>query len=98
MCEKKDADQLCGNRTTDQQLCFRYMVSTIPLLLNPKFRASYSLIAQPYLCRTWSETPKTGFLRTRLNLGFYLIDLTDACVKGVKINLTRKTDKGKHDY
>ena len=22
---------------------------------------------QPGLCRTWSETPKTGFLRTRLN-------------------------------
>ena len=31
-CENKDADQLCGNRTTDQRLCFRYMDSTIPLL------------------------------------------------------------------
>ena len=24
------------------------------------------MIAQPGLCRTWSETPKTGFLTTRL--------------------------------
>ena len=24
ICENKDADQLCGNRTTDQRLCFRY--------------------------------------------------------------------------
>ena len=32
ICENKDADQLCGNRTTDQRLCFRYTDSTIPLL------------------------------------------------------------------
>ena len=32
ICENKAADQLCGNRTTDQRLCFRYMDSTIPLL------------------------------------------------------------------
>ena len=31
-CENKAADQLCGNRITDQRLCFRYMDSTIPLL------------------------------------------------------------------
>ena len=30
--ENKDADQLCGNRTADQRLCFRYMDGTIPLL------------------------------------------------------------------
>ena len=30
--ENKAANQLCGNRTTDQRLCFRYMDSTIPLL------------------------------------------------------------------
>ena len=24
-CENKDADQLCGNRTADQRLCFRYI-------------------------------------------------------------------------
>ena len=26
------------------------------------------MVLQPGLCRTWSETPKTGFLRTRLIL------------------------------
>ena len=32
ICENKAADQLCGNRTSDQGLCFRYTYSTIPLL------------------------------------------------------------------
>ena len=32
ICENKDADQLRGNRETDQRLCFRYIGSTIPLL------------------------------------------------------------------
>ena len=40
ICENKGADQLCGNRTnqlcgnctTNQRLCFRYTDSTIPLL------------------------------------------------------------------
>ena len=31
--ENKDADQLRGNREADQRLCFRYMDSTLPLLL-----------------------------------------------------------------
>ena len=68
ICENKDADQLRGNREADQRLCFRYLDSTIPLL--PKSEMSslfpYSVIAQPSLCRTRSETPKTGFLTTRL--------------------------------
>ena len=34
ICETdKDADQLRGNRETDQRLCFRYTDSTVPLLL-----------------------------------------------------------------
>ena len=32
ICENKDADQLCGNRTADRRLCFRYTDGTIPLL------------------------------------------------------------------
>ena len=68
ICENKDADQLRGNREADQRLCFRYIDSTIPLL--PKYEISSlypsSMTVQPGLCRTWSETPKTGFLRTRL--------------------------------
>ena len=38
ICENKGADQLCGNRTTDQRLCFSYTVSKIPLL--PKSKIS----------------------------------------------------------
>ena len=32
ICKNKDADQLRGNREADQQLCFRYIYSTIPLI------------------------------------------------------------------
>ena len=69
ICENKDADQLRGNREADQPLCFRYTESAISLL--PKYEISSlqpsSVAVQPGLCQTWSETPKTGFLRTRLN-------------------------------
>ena len=68
LCENKGADQLCNNCTADQRLGFRYMDSTIPLLLKseiPSFKPS-SLTAKAGLCRTWSETPKTGFLSLRL--------------------------------
>ena len=68
ICENKAADQLCGKRTTDQRLRFRYMDSAIPLL--PKSEISSLLLssvtAQPSLRWIWSGTPKTGFLRTRL--------------------------------
>ena len=67
ICENKDADQLRGNHEADQHLCFRYTDSTISLL--PKYEISglqpSSVAAQPDLCGTWSEIPKTGFL-TRL--------------------------------
>ena len=36
ICENKDADQLRGNRESDQRLCFRYIDSTVPLLSNQK--------------------------------------------------------------
>ena len=32
ICENKEADQLRGNRETDQRLCFRYIDSSITLL------------------------------------------------------------------
>ena len=70
ICQNKYADQLCGNGEADQRLCFHYTDSKIPLL--PKSEISSlklsSVAAQPDLCGTWSETPKTGFLRTRLIL------------------------------
>ena len=68
ICENKDADQLRGNREADQRLCFRYKDSTIPLL--PKYEITSlltsSVAVQPGFCWTWLETPKTGFLTTRL--------------------------------
>ena len=68
ICENKDVDQLRGNREADQRLCFRYIDSTIPLLPKSESLSLYlfSEAVQPGLCRTWSETPKTGFLTTRL--------------------------------
>ena len=68
ICENKDADQLRGNREADQRLCFRYTDSTITLLSKSEISSLKlsSVGLQPGLCRTWSEPPKTGFLRTRL--------------------------------
>ena len=70
ICENKDADQLRGNREADKRLCFRYIDSTIPLLPIYEILSFYlsSVAVQPDLCGPWSETPKTGFLRTRLDL------------------------------
>ena len=61
ICENKDTDQL-------QRLNFRYTDSIIPLLPKSKISSPEpsSVIVQPGLCRTWSETPKTGFLTSRL--------------------------------
>ena len=70
ICENKDANQLHGNPEADQRLCFHYTDSTIHLF--PKYEISSlqpsSVAVQPGLCGTWSETPKTGFLTTRLIL------------------------------
>ena len=68
ICENKDADQLRGNREADQRLCFRYIDSTIPILSKSEIASlqPFSVAVQPGLCGTWSETPKTGFLTTRL--------------------------------
>ena len=68
ICENKDADQLRGNRVADQRLCFATRIVQSLFYLNPKFQAhTITVTVQPGLCRTWSETLKTGFLRTRLN-------------------------------
>ena len=68
LCENKGADQLRSNCEADQRLCFGYSDSTIPLLLKSEISNVYlfSELVQVGLCRTWSETPKTGFLASRL--------------------------------
>ena len=58
--KQTDADQLRSNCADDQRLCLRCTDSK-SLYYQPS-----SVAAQPGLCRTWSETPKTGFLTTRL--------------------------------
>ena len=94
ICENKDADQLRGNRKADQRPCFRCKDSTIPLL--PKSEISslypYSVAVQPGLCWTWSETPKTGFLRTRLKYyGMYKpCDHPDSCNKDNQIHIMKR--------
>ena len=73
--ENKDAADVCGNRAADQRLCFLYVDSTIPLLL--KFEISClkpsCLAIQLGLCRTWSETPKIGFLKYSLYLDNFVV-------------------------
>ena len=72
ICENKDADQLRSNCAADHRLCFRYIDSTIIILSKSEISSLWpsSVAVQPGLCQTWSETPKTGFLRTRLNFVF----------------------------
>ena len=65
ICENKGADQLRSYYAADQRICFRYIGCTIPLFSKSEVWPS-SVAVQPGLCRTWSETPKTGFLTTRL--------------------------------
>ena len=85
ICENKDADQLLGDREADQRLCFRYRDCAIPLLSKSEISSLQpsSVAKQPSLCRTWSETPKTGFLTMRLIYSF--------CDQNFKICLCRCT-------
>ena len=81
ICENKGADQLRGNHAADQCSCavtvqlisafvFCDIQSTIPLLSESESSSLYpsSVVVQPGLCRTRSETPKTGFFGTQLIL------------------------------
>ena len=68
ICENKGADQLRGNREADQRLCFRYTDSTLSLLIKSEISSFYAASGTVHvgLCQTWLETPKTGFLASRL--------------------------------
>ena len=72
--ENKGSDQLCSNCTADQRLGFRYMESTVLLLLISKISSFYlsSMTAQPDLSWTWSETTKSVFSCHDSNLNYAL--------------------------
>ena len=65
ICENTGADQLHSNCEADQRLCFRYTDSTIPLLSTSKISSlkHSSVLLQPGLCRTCSETTLLVFPR-----------------------------------
>ena len=93
-CENKDADQLRGNREADQRLCFRYTDSTIPLLPKSEISSLQPSSVQPSLCWTWLETPKTGFLTTRLIFKTEILHhLNDLCFRLNTIYFTSITQK-----
>ena len=68
VCENKGADQLHGNCTADQRLCFGYIDSATPL---PPKRENFKPLAIFCGCTArfvsdLVETSKTGYLMTRL--------------------------------
>ena len=67
--ENKGADQLSSNFEADQRLCFCYTDSTIPLLSKSKISSHLlsSVIVQPGLCRTCSETTLLVFPRGEIH-------------------------------
>ena len=71
LCENKGADQLRSNCKANQRLCFRYTDSTLSLIKSEisSFCAASGTV-HVGLCQTWLETPKTGFLASRLKLFF----------------------------
>ena len=73
ICGNEDADQLRCNREADQRLCSRYIDSMHVLSILSKYEISSlqpsCVVVEPGLCGTWSETPKTGFFKTRLIFG-----------------------------
>ena len=71
ICEKKDADQLRGNREADQRLCFHYKDNTIPYFLKQNFKP----LAIFCSCTAWFVSDQVGnqnvcFLTMRLNYDF----------------------------
>ena len=68
ICEQQRRRSACASAQSDQRLCFRFLDSTVQLISISEISSRHlvSVAAQAGLCLTWSETPKTGFLVTRL--------------------------------
>ena len=88
ICKNKDADQLHGNREAGQHLCFCYTHSIIPLLLKSKISSLQTsfVVLQPGFCWTLMETPKTGFLTTRLK---YQLRRQKTGLRGIQPGMTK---------
>ena len=76
-----------SNCAADQHLCFPYIASTITLLPNSEIFKSLllsSVVVQPGFCRTWSETPKTCSLASRLICFILFYQRTNKLCKELK--------------
>ena len=60
----KPQNPFSGFHCADQRLCFHSIDSAIPLLSKSEIASLQpsSVVVQPGLCQTWSETQKTVFL------------------------------------
>ena len=69
ICEQQRRRSACASAQSDlSTFVVHCLDSMIPLVSIPKISSLYlaSVAAQAGLSLTWSETPKTGFLVTRL--------------------------------
>ena len=96
ICANKGADQLRTYCAADQLLCFRYIGVTMPLLPESKISSlcPSTVVVQPVLCRTWSETPKIDFAVTWLIPIIFIFNNTrhairkhSFCLYGYKVSL-----------
>ena len=75
ICEQQRRRSACASAQSDRRLCCslpRYLDSIIPLVSISEIssRKLASVAEQRGLSLTWSKTPKTGFLVTRLKCYF----------------------------
>ena len=90
ICEKKDADQLRGNREADQRLCFRYSDSTIHLLPKSEISSLLSSSMAVPVCVGPGRKPRRpvfsqrGSLRLNLPYCLQLIPLWSLTLSGIR--------------
>ena len=70
LCEQRRCRSACASAQSDQRLCFHCLDSVILLVSISEISSLYltAVAAQAGLCLLCSQTPKTGFLMTRLIL------------------------------
>ena len=70
ICKQQRRRSACASAQSDQPFVVRCLVSIIPLVSIPEISILYlfSVAAQAGLSLSWSQTPKTDFLVTRLTI------------------------------